>query len=596
MNIIGFSAYYHDSAAALIKNGEIITAVQEERFSRIKHDSSFPEKSIKYILETNNLKINEIDAFVFYEKPFIKFERLLETYVCFAPKGLLSFLKSIPLWIKEKLFQKKLIIDELKKIQDITVHKDKIFFSEHHLSHAASAFYPSNYKEALILTIDGVGEWSTTTISLGLLYSAFTMYLGFKVNSGEYKIMGLAPYGTPKYVDTIYNHLIDVKDDGSFRLNLKYFDYATGLKMINNQFSKLFGKNPRVPETEELTQFHMDVAASIQKVIEDILIKILKFFSNETKIRNLCMAGGVALNCVANGKIYEEHLFKNIWVQPASGDAGNAIGSALAYWHLHLKKENIIIKDKFDKMKGSYLGTSYSNDEILKTLDEIGAKYSFFSDENELIKCVAKNLKEEKAVGWFHGKMEFGPRALGSRSILGNPLSKNMQKNLNLKIKFRESFRPFAPAIIYEELEKWFKFNSPSPYMMFVSQIKEEIKLKLSKNEENLFGVEKLNAFRSKIPSVTHVDYSARLQTVHNETNPRFYKLIKEFKNISGCPILINTSFNIRGEPIVCDVEDAFKCFMGTNLDILVCENFVMLKKDQDVSLKVDYRQKFKLD
>lgn len=614
MKIIGFSAYYHDSSAALIVNGEIRSAVQEERFSRVKHDSAFPVHSIRFILESNKLKINDIDAFVFYEKPFIKFERLLETYVRFAPRGLRSFLKSMPLWIKEKLFQKKLILEELKKIQNISVKKDRVFFSEHHLSHAASAYYPSNYEEALILTVDGVGEWSTTTISigrknkieriheinfphsLGLLYSAFTMYLGFKVNSGEYKVMGLAPYGNPKYADLIYKYLVDVKDDGSFRLNLDYFDYATGLKMINKKFSKIFGQNPRVPEIENLTQFHMDIAASIQKVIEEILIKILKFFSKKMKIKNLCMAGGVALNCVANGKIYQEKLFENIWVQPASGDAGNAIGSALAYWHLHLKKKLEPLKNSFDKMNGSYLGPSYSNKEVGKILDKIGANYLYYEDEGDLISYVAKNIKNEKAIGWFHGKMEFGPRSLGSRSILGNPLSENMQKNLNLKIKYRESFRPFAPAIIYDELENWFNFNHPTPYMMFVSQIKENIKIKLTSEEENLFGIDKLNIIRSKIPSVTHVDYSARIQTVHHETNARFYKLIKEFNKISGCPILINTSFNIRGEPIVCTVYDAFKCFMGTQLDILVCENYVLEKKNQDLKLKNDYRQEFELD
>ena len=611
-SILGISAFYHDSAAALVVDGKIISAAQEERFSRKKHDPRYPFNAVKFVLNNSKLKLSEIDYIVFFEKPFLKFERLLETYLAFAPKGFTSFAMSMPIWLREKLFQKKFLFDQLKlhdeKFNDIS----KIHFSEHHFSHAASAFYPSPFKEAVILTLDGVGEWATTTVaignenqikmlkeihfphSIGLLYSAFTYYTGFKVNSGEYKVMGLAPYGTAKYKDLIMNELIDLKDDGSFKLNMKYFNYTTGLTMTNNNFSKLFGKKVRDPEKDLLTQFHMDIAASIQAVTEEIVLRLAKSISKETKIKNLCMAGGVALNCVANGKILKENIFENIWFQPAAGDAGGSLGSALAFWHQELgNKRNV--DHKGDDMKGSYLGPSFSEDEIENSLKLLGAKYEKFEDK-DLIKTVANELKNEKTIGWFQGRMEFGPRALGARSIIADPRSDRMQKQLNLKVKFRESFRPFAPSILREDVNEWFDLNVDSPYMLLVADVKKNIQIPMNEQNQKLFGIDKLNIKRSSIPAVTHVDYSARVQTVHKETNKKYYELLKEFKQITGCPLLVNTSFNVRGEPIVNTPQDAFNCFMGTNLDILVIEDFILFKEDQDKSLLKDYKNKFELD
>ena len=610
ISILGISAFYHDSAAALLKNGEIVAAAQEERFSRKKHDARYPYNAVKYVLEEGNINLSEVDHIVFFEKPFLKFERLLETYMAFAPKGFKSFSLSMPIWLREKLFQKKFLFDNLKqhdeKFQDI----NKIKFSEHHYSHAASAFYPSPFKEAVILTLDGVGEWATTTVaigkdnklkilkeihfphSLGLLYSAFTYYTGFKVNSGEYKVMGLAPYGKPKYKDLIINELIDLKNDGSFKLNMKYFNYATGLTMTNSKFSNLFGHPVRDPKKDLLTDFHMDIAASIQAVTEEVILRLTKDISKEYKIKNLCLAGGVALNCVANGKILNEKHFENIWIQPAAGDAGGSLGAALAYWHQELKKPRTDFKDK---MKGAYLGPKYSDDLIKKKLDFLKAKYIKKSpDETSLL--VAKELSNNKTVGWFQGRMEFGPRALGGRSILADPRSEKMQKELNLKVKFRESFRPFAPSVLREDVSSWFEIDYDSPYMLLVAEVKKDIQISMSEKDEKLFGIEKLNVKRSSIPAVTHVDYSARIQTVHKDTNHKYYNLINEFKKITNCPVIVNTSFNVRGEPIVCSIEDAFNCFMGTNLDLLVIEDFILFKDEQDKSLLKDYKNKFELD
>ena len=609
--ILGISSFYHDSAAALIKNGEIIAAAQEERFTRKKHDESFPANAIKYCLAEKKISLTEIDAIVFYEKPFLKFERLLETYIGFAPAGFKSFCASVPIWIKEKLFQKNLIFKELKKIESNFLDIKKIKFSDHHTSHAASAFYPSPFDKSLILTLDGVGEWSTTTIgkgennkikilqeihfphSIGLLYSAITYYLGFKVNSGEYKVMGLAPYGDPKYEKLILDNLIDLKEDGSFRLNMKYFNYATGLTMTNRNFDLLFGKKRRSPETEKLEQFHMDVAASIQLVTEKIVIKICEFIKNEYNEENLCLAGGVALNCVANGKILKKKIFKNIWIQPAAGDAGGSLGAALAYWYQELHKKREI--SNRDQMKGSYLGPSFLDTEIEDELRKVGAVFNKLDNENLYLE-VANHLKNEKAIGWFQGRMEFGPRALGNRSIIADPRSDKMQKLLNLKVKFRESFRPFAPSVLKEKVNEYFNLSEDSPYMLIVADINEKIKIEMSNEEKNLFGIEKLNIKRSIIPAVTHVDYTARVQTVDSLTNPRFYNLIKKFNDLTGCPVLVNTSFNVRGEPIVANPGDAFRCFMGTDLDILVIENFILNKKNQDPKLKEDYKNKYELD
>ena len=609
-SILGISAFYHDSAAAIIKDGKIIAAAQEERFSRKKHDSSYPFYSVEYVLKESKLKLSEVDYIAFYEKPFLKFERLLETYVAFAPKGFKSFSMSMPLWLREKLFQKKMLFNELKN-HDKNFHDiNKIYFSEHHLSHAASAFYPSPFKDATILTLDGVGEWATTTVaqgnnsnlkidkeihfphSIGLLYSAFTYYIGFKVLSGEYKVMGLAPYGEPKFKNLILDNLIDLKEDGTFRLNMKYFDYATGLKMINEKFSKLFGKPVRNSEKDLITQFHMDIASSIQAVTEEIILKLVKSLAKETQSKNLCMAGGVALNCVANGKILKEKIFENLWIQPAAGDAGGALGAALALWHLEFKNERLYpLKDS---MQGSYLGPSFDNNEVEKALNDIGATYEKFPEE-KLLEITAKELSNEKTVGWFQGRMEYGPRALGARSILADPRSERMQKILNMKIKFRESFRPFAPSVIRDDLLRWFELDCDSPYMLLVADITKSIRREMTKDEKKLFGIDKLNIKRSNIPAVTHVDYSARIQTVHQETNPRYYKLLKNFKKNTECPILVNTSFNIRGEPIVCSVQDAYKCFMGTNLDMLVCENYILYKEKQNTQLLKEYKNQFTL-
>ena len=609
-SILGISAFYHDSAAALIKDGKIVAAAQEERFSRIKHDQKYPFNAIKYILDEANLKLNEVEHIVFFEKPFLKFERLLETYMAFAPKGFKSFSMSMPIWLREKLFQKKFLFDKLKQHDENFNDISKIKFSEHHYSHAASAFYPSPFEEAIILTLDGVGEWATTTVaigkknklemvkeihfphSLGLLYSAFTYYTGFKVNSGEYKLMGLAPYGKPIFKNLILDNLLDLKEDGSFKLNMKYFNYTTGLTMTNSNFSRLFGHAVRDPNKDLLSQFHMDIASSIQAVTEEIVIKMTKDISTKYKIKNLCLAGGVALNCVANGKIKKEKVFNKIWIQPAAGDAGGSLGAALAYWHHELDKPRADFKDQ---MKGSYLGPKFGSDQIEKELKLLKAKYQKY-DVKEVIFLTAKELANEKTIGWFQGRMEFGPRALGGRSILADPRSAKMQKQLNLKIKFRESFRPFAPSILREDLSEWFELDTDSPYMLIVSEVKKEKQIKMSKEDEKLFGIDKLNIKRSSIPAITHVDYSARIQTVHKETNSRYYDLLKEFKKNTNCPVLVNTSFNVRGEPIVCSVTDAFNCFMGTNLDILVIEDFILFKEQQDKSLLKDYKNKFELD
>ena len=611
--VLGISAFYHDSAAALIIDGNIISAAQEERFSRKKHDSRYPFNAIEFVLKNSKVKLSQVDYIVFFEKPFLKFERLLETYLAFAPKGFKSFCMSMPIWLREKLFQKKFLFEKLKEHDDNFNDINKIYFSEHHYSHAASAFYPSPFKDAVILTLDGVGEWATTTIaigkdndikmlreihfphSIGLLYSAFTYYTGFKVNSGEYKVMGLAPYGEPKYKNTILKELIDLKDDGSFRLNMKYFNYATGLTMTNNKFENLFGQKARNPDKDLLTEFHMDIAASIQAVTEEIVMKLTKSLFKEFKSENLCMAGGVALNCVANGKILKNNVFKNIWIQPAAGDAGGSLGAALAFWYKELGNKRNPNLNKKDEMNGAYLGPSFDNDQIEETLKSLKAKYQKQNDES-LFNLIANELKNKKTVGWFQGRMEFGPRALGARSIIADPRSDKMQKELNLKVKFRESFRPFAPSILREDLSDWFELNCDSPYMLLVSDIKKNLQIPMNENDQKLFGINKLNVKRSSIPAITHVDYSARVQTVHKETNPRYYNLIKKFKEITNCPVLVNTSFNVRGEPIVCTVEDAFRCFMRTNLDILVCENFILYKQEQDINLIENYKNKFQQD
>ncbi len=608
-SVLGISAFYHDSAAAIIVDGEIIAAAQEERFTRKKHDASYPKNAINYVLKEAGLKLNEVDHVIFYEKPFLKFERLLETYIGFSPSGFRSFSMSMPLWLSEKLFQKKMLFDALKEQDNNFNDIKKINFSEHHLSHAASAFFSSPYEEAIILTLDGVGEWATTTVSLGknnkinilkeihfphslgLLYSAFTYFLGFKVNSGEYKVMGLAPYGEPRFKDIILDKLIDVKEDGSFRLNMDYFNYATGLTMTNNKFAKLFNMKRREPEND-LSQIHMDMAASIQAATEEIVLKITRFLFKEFKLPNLCMAGGVALNCVANGKILKEGLFKNIWIQPASGDAGGALGAAQAFYYQELDNKRKILKT--DSMNGSYLGPQFTDDQVENELKSCGANYKKLTSD-QIIKDTAKALAEEKAVGWFQGRMEFGPRSLGNRSIIADSRSEKMQKNLNLKVKYRESFRPFAPAVLFEKVSEWFEINSESPYMLLVADVKKSKQLQMTNEQKNLFGIDKLNVKRSSIPSVTHVDYSARIQTVHKETNPMFHKLIEEFERITKYPVLVNTSFNVRGEPIVCSAIDAFNCFMGTDLDVLVCNNFILYKDSQNNNLLKDYKNKYEV-
>jgi len=610
MYILGISAYYHDSAAALIKDGEIVAAAQEERFTRIKHDPHFPVHAIRYCLEAAGIEARQIDSVVFYDKPFIKFERLLETYLAFAPRGVTSFAVAIPVWLKEKLFQKKNIIQALESIEKID-WRSKLLFSEHHLSHAASAFYPSPFEEAVILNMDGVGEWATTSVfygkgneikplkeihfphSIGLLYSAITYYTGFKVNSGEYKVMGLAPYGIPKYKDIMLDHLIEMKEDGSFHLNMDYFDYCTGLRMTNAKMEKLFGEKARKPE-EKLTQFHMDVAASLQAVIEEVIFKLAGGLAREYGSKNLCLAGGVALNCVANGKLLRSGIFKNIWIQPAAGDAGGALGAAYVGYHL-AKNQPRVKRGTSDDMKGSYLGPVYSQEEIEKQLTQAGARFTVL-DSKGMIDATVDALKNEKAVGWMQGRMEFGPRALGARSILGDPRSPSMQKTLNLRVKFRESFRPFAPVILREDVSDWFDLDTDSPYMLIVSDVLKKHQRKMTAEEEKLFGIEKLNVARSTIPAVTHVDYSARIQTVHKETNPVFHQLLTKFKKETGCPVLVNTSFNVRGEPIVNTPKDAFRCFMGSDIEVLVVGNCFMKKEDQDPSLKLDYKNKFELD
>ena len=609
--ILGISAFYHDSAATILIDGKIIAAAQEERFTRKKHDSDYPFNAVEFVLKYSNLKFKDLDQIVFFEKPFLKFERLLETYVAFAPRGFNQFLKAIPIWLKEKLFQKKMLMDLFKQHDSSFKDESKLFFSEHHLSHAASAFFPSPFERAVVLTADGVGEWATTTVaigennnleikkeihfphSLGLLYSAFTYYTGFKVNSGEYKLMGLAPYGEPKYVEKIKKNLIDIKTDGSFKLNQDYFNYATGLTMTNSKFDELFGQKPRDPTKDEITQFHMDIASSIQKVTEEVMLKLVQSLRDEYKIPNLCLAGGVALNCVANGKILDNKIFDKIWVQPAAGDAGGSLGAALAFWHLEKNKERYV--SSTDDMNGSYLGPQYTDDEINNILNKIGAKFEIL-DEDLVINKTVDDLKNGKAIGWFQGRMEFGPRALGARSILGDPRSEIMQKNLNLKVKYRESFRPFAPSVLRDDLSEWFNINEDSPYMLMVSGINKDKKIEMSDEETKLFGIDKLNIKRSEIPAVTHVDYSARIQTVHEETNPKYFKLLKKFKDTTQCPVLVNTSFNVRGEPIVNTPEDAYKCFMGTELDSLVIGNCYLDKKNQNINSKNNYKKEFDLD
>ena len=608
--ILGISGFYHDSAAALIASGEIVAAAQEERFTRKKHDARFPQNAINYVLKEANLSLDKVDYVVFYEKPFLKFERLLETYVANAPQGFQSFRTAMPIWLREKLFQKSLLVKELKQ-HSKNFTDDKLLFAEHHESHAASAFYPSPFQEAVILTLDGVGEWATTTVSigkgnnleivkeihfphsLGLLYSAFTYYLGFKVNSGEYKVMGLAPYGKPKYKKLILDNLMDIKEDGSFFLNQSFFNYATGLTMINQRFSNLFGKPVRKSESDLLTQFHMDIASSIQAVIEEVILKMTKKLSEEYKLPNLCMAGGVALNCVANAKILKAGHFNNLWVQPTAGDAGGALGAALLVWYKELDKSRTI--SNIDSMKGAFLGPKYNQEEIENSLLKCGAKFEVINDDS-IIKTTAKALADGKVIGWFQGRMEFGPRALGARSIIADPRSEKMQKILNLKVKYRESFRPFAPSILREDLNEWFDFDYDSPYMLLVCDVKKNIRYELNETEKKLFGIDKLNIKRSKIPAVTHVDYSARVQTVHRDTNPKYHSLISRFKEITGCPILVNTSFNVRGEPIVCSPEDAIRCFMGTELDILVIGDFYLKKNEQKNIAYKSYKNLYELD
>ena len=609
MRILGISAFYHDSAAALIDDGKIVAAVQEERFTRKKHDSGFPLNAIQFCLSESGIALKDIDRVVFYDKPFLKFERLLETYLAFAPRGFKSFHMAIPLWLKEKLFLKDLLRKELKKIDSHINWDERLLFSEHHLSHAASAFFPSPFEEAVVLTMDGVGEWATTSVaigngnklevhkeihfphSLGLLYSAFTYYTGFKVNSGEYKVMGLAPYGEPKYTEKIFKHLIDVKEDGSFRMDLKYFDYCTGLTMTNGQFSDLFGGPPR-KSNEPLTQHHMDLAASVQAVTEEVVLRLTRSLRRETGIKNLCLAGGVALNCVANGKVLRDGQFDRIWVQPAAGDAGGALGAALAGYHMQMGKERYA---SGDTMQGSYLGPLFSQDEIETRLSSCGAHFEVLND-NAILDACANDLAHGKALGWFQGRMEFGPRALGNRSILGDPRSPTMQKTLNLKVKYRESFRPFAPSVLREDVGQWFELDSDSPYMLLVADVVRSKRREMSLEESKLFGIDKLNVPRSEIPAVTHIDYSARIQTVHQETNPRYHALISRFKQKTGCPVLVNTSFNVRGEPIVCSPEDAFRCFMGTELDVLAVGNCYLRKETQNPALKQNYETAFELD
>jgi carbamoyltransferase len=613
MRILGISAYYHDSASALVVDGRIVAAVQEERFTRKKHDAAFPVHAVNYCLQQAGCSLSELDAVAFYDKPFLKFERLLETYLSFAPKGFSSFRKAMPLWLREKLFQKDLLLREFRKIDcDFVEDGNKLLFSEHHFAHAASAFFPSPFTEAAVLTMDGVGEWATSSLaigrentlvmqrelhfphSLGLLYSAFTYYTGFKVNSGEYKVMGLAPYGEPKYAQKILDHIVDVKPDGTFWLDQDYFDYCTGLTMTNDRFANLFG-HPVRKSNELIVQFHMDLAASIQSVTEEILLRLARSIRRETGAANLCMAGGVALNCVANGKIVKEGIFDNIWVQPAAGDAGGAVGAALAAYHLNKGQQRKPSSDSRDGMSGAYLGPEYTQVEIERQLVAAQARFVTLSDD-EITRATAQALADGKAVGWMQGRMEFGPRALGARSILGDPRSPSMQRTLNLKVKYRESFRPFAPSVLAEDVSSWFELNSASPYMLLVADVVSSRRRKMTEQESALFGIDKLNISRSEIPAVTHVDYSARVQTVHRDTNPRFHSLISRFKELTGCPIVVNTSFNVRGEPIVCTPADAFRCFMGSEIDVLVVGNSFLKKEEQDQSLKLNYEHAFEAD
>jgi carbamoyltransferase len=611
MLILGVSAFYHDSAAALLRDGEVVAAAQEERFTRVKHDSAFPENAVRYCLEAAGASGADVDHVVFYEKPFVKFERLLETYLAFAPKGFESFRKAMPLWIGEKIFQKDILLEAFGRVDPALAQADKLLFSEHHFSHAASAFYPSPFDRALVLTMDGVGEWTTTSValgnganleivkeihfphSLGLLYSALTYYTGFKVNSGEYKVMGLAPYGEPKYAKLMLDELIDVKADGSFRLNLDYFDYCTALKMTNDKFDQLFGAPARKPD-ERLEQRHMDLAASVQAVTEDVVLRLTRALAEETGEKNLCLAGGVALNCVANGKVLRDNAFDDIFIQPAAGDAGGALGAALAA-HYHQKEQPRRVTPGKDAMKGSYLGPSYAQSDIENRLRSVGARFTVVDDAG-VIEETAQALIAGQAVGWHQGRMEFGPRALGGRSILGDPRSPTMQKALNLKVKFRESFRPFAPSVLRERVSDWFEIDCDSPYMLLVANVKADHCRAMSAEEQSLFGIDKLNVPRSDIPAVTHVDYSARIQTVHADTNPRYHQLLTRFEQLTGCPVLINTSFNVRGEPIVSTPEDAFRCFMGSDIEFLTVGNCVLRKADQDPSLALDYKNAFELD
>ena len=611
MLILGISAYYHDSAAALVRDGHVVAAAQEERFTRKKHDSGFPHHAIAACLEQTGTRASEIDFVAFYDKPFLKFERLLETYLSFAPRGFSSFRTALPVWIKDKLFQRGTILQELKNLQGGVDWDKRLLFSEHHLSHAASAYYPSPFESAAVLTMDGVGEWTTTSValgkgrelrvekeihfphSLGLLYSAFTYYTGFKVNSGEYKVMGLAPYGEPRFAPLIKEKLIDIKDDGSFRLNLEYFDYCTGLRMTNAKFAELFGGPARKPE-DRLTQREMDLAASIQAVTEEVVIKLARGVAKESGEKNLCLAGGVALNCVANGKLLRDGCFEKIWLQPAAGDAGGALGAALVAHYLHGKRERKP-NGAMDGMRGGYLGPQFANDEIQRRLNAAGAVFEVCTDAEIVEKC-AGALAEGKALGWFQGRMEFGPRALGGRSILGDARSPSMQKQLNLKVKYRESFRPFAPAVLAEDAPRYFKIDAESPYMLLVADVEDEHRIAMTEEEKRLFGIEKLNVPRSSIPAVTHVDYSARIQTVHKETNPRFHDLISQFKDKTGCPVVVNTSFNVRGEPIVGSPEDAFRCFMGTEIETLAVGNCFLRKEAQNPALKQNYEHQFELD
>ena len=611
MRVLGISAFYHDSAAAMIEDGRIAAAAQEERFSRKKHDSRFPENAINFCLEHAGVGLGQVDYVAFYDKPFLKFERLVETYLAFAPRGFASFRMALPVWLREKLFQKDLLRREFAKFDKDFDWKNRLLFSEHHLSHAASAFFPSPFEEAAVLTMDGVGEWATTSLaigegnrlrvlreihfphSLGLLYSAFTSYTGFRVNSGEYKVMGLAPYGEPRYAELILDTLMDLKDDGTFRLDQSYFEYCTGLAMTNKKFHALFGGPPRHAD-DPLTQRHMDLAASVQKVTEEVVLRLTRSIARDTGLKNLCLAGGVALNCVANGHVLRDGSFENIWIQPAAGDAGGALGAALAAYHLYKGGERKT-DGAGDAMQGAYLGPEFPAAEIESRLAKAGARFSVL-DETALIEAAAGALAEGKAVGWFQGRMEFGPRALGGRSVLGDPRSKTMQKTLNLKVKYRESFRPFAPSVLAEDAAEWFQLNDASPYMMLVAGVAENRRRAMTEDEEALFGIDKLNVVRSQIPAVTHVDYSARIQTVHKETNPRYHALISRFKELTGCPMVVNTSFNVRGEPIVCTPEDAFRCFMGTEIDLLVAGDCVLDKESQDPALKRDYRDDFDPD